>query len=118
MPYCPSCRSEFEADTKLCTECEVQLVDQLDDPDHAVELLDVYTCYDSGEAERVAEVLVREGIETLIRDRSSSSFPTTVGKTAQQIIAVSRSEARQARSLIHTAIDDGVISSHGELLAE
>jgi hypothetical protein len=115
MPSCESCRAEYEAGTEVCAECNVPLVDSLPDAGGPAELTDLYVCYDAGEAERLAEVLVSDGIEVMVRDRSSTAFPMNVGEQAKQIIAVGGSDLARARELIKTAVADGVVSPDGKL---
>jgi hypothetical protein len=117
MPNCPACRSEYQAGTKICPECDVALVDKLTDATMAESTVDLYACYETQQAERLAEILEEESIDVLVRDMSSNVFPTSVGKNAQRIIAVPASEAPRARELIETAIKDGVVPDEGELLA-
>ncbi len=116
MPFCESCRAEYEAGKTTCAECNTTLVDSLPEIGISADMTDVFECYNAQEAERVAEVLVTEGLEVLVRDRSSSSFPTNIGHTAKQLIAVPAGEFAKARGLIESAITDGVISSEGKLL--
>jgi hypothetical protein len=118
MPYCPSCRSEYEEGTVTCADCGEPLVDQLDDNGSVEELVDVYECWEGQQAERLATVLRDSDIHVLVRDRSSSAFPTNVGKTAQQLLAVPREQAADARSVISNAVNDGVVPAEGNLLTE
>ncbi|MEE8409895.1 MAG: hypothetical protein V3T05_09835 [Myxococcota bacterium] len=116
MPFCETCRAEYELDTATCAECNTTLVDALPHVEISTDMTDVFECYDAQEAERVAEVLMVEGLAVLVRDRSSSAFPTTVGHTAKQLIAVPAAEQPLARNLIEAAVTDGIISSDGRLL--
>ena len=116
MPFCESCRAEYEDGTELCAECNQPLVDALPDSGSPSNMTDVYVCYDGRLAERVAELLVRDGIEVLIRDRTSSAFPTTVGETAMQIVAVDEASRPRARELIKAAVADGVVAADGKLI--
>lgn len=118
MPFCESCRAEYEAGTEVCADCNESLVDSLPDSGVPAELTDVYVCFDAGEAERIGEVLVVDGIEVLIRDRTSSAFPMNVGEQAKQIVAVSQSDLPRARELIEAAVADGVVSPDGKLLRD
>ena len=118
MPICPSCRSEYKAGTKKCPECDVVLVDKLSDTTMADDTVDLYACYETQQAERLAEILEEESIDVLVRDRSSNLFPTNLGKNAQRIIAVPTSEAEHARDLIEAAIKDGIVPDDGELLVK
>jgi hypothetical protein len=117
MPICPSCRSEYQAGTKKCPECDVVLVDKLANTPLADDTIDLYACYETQQAERLAEILEEESIDVLVRDCGSNVFPTNVGKNAQRIIAVPSSAAARARELITAAIKDGIVPNEGELLA-
>ncbi len=117
MPICPSCRSEYRAGTQKCPECDVLLVDALNQQALADDTVDLYACYEAQQAERLTEILEDESIDVLVREQGSNVFPTTVGKTARRIIAVPSSEAARARELITAAIKDGVVPDEGEMLA-
>ncbi|MBI5511374.1 MAG: hypothetical protein HY903_21645 [Deltaproteobacteria bacterium] len=116
MAICPSCRAEYEAGTSRCAECNVALVDRLPDLASSEDTADIYACYDPQQAVRLAEILHAEGIDVLVRDRSSNLFPTNVGKGAQRILAVATHETARARDLIAAAIKDGVVPDEGEAL--
>ena len=116
MPICPSCRSEYEAGTTKCADCDVLLVDRLVDAASAADMVDVYACYEVQQAERLSEILGDESVDVLVRDRSSNLFPTSVGKSAQRTIAVPTELAGRARELITAAIKDGVVPDDGELI--
>ncbi len=82
------------------------------------EMLDLYRCYEHQEALRLMDLLEEKNIEALLRDRSASAFPTSVGMTSQQIIAVTQSDREEAQALIKTAIKDEVVSAQGVFLPE
>ena len=50
-------------------------------------LHDVYVCYSGLEARRITGILEQFGVESLIRDRSVSDFPTPNNLESRQIIA-------------------------------
>jgi len=118
MPFCPSCRSEFQAGTAQCADCNVDLVDNQPEAEATAssDMVDVYVCYEAQQVERVLDVLRSAGLETLLRDRASQAFPTNVGHTAEKLVAVSGNDTGRARELLQAAIDDGVIPSDGEIL--
>ena len=118
MPFCPSCRAEYEPNATSCADCGVDLVDTLGDTASTEDMIDIYECYEPQQAERLAVVLSNRGVHVLVRDRSSSAFPTTVGKTSQQLLAVPRDQRELARSIIEAAVDDGVVPPEGEMLDE
>ena len=80
------------------------------------EFTDIYLCIDPQDAARLVHILGSAAIEAIVRDRGSSAFPTNVGHTGAQIIAVAEHQRESARALIHDAIADGVVSGDGELV--
>lgn len=77
------------------------------------DMLDLYRCYEHQEAIRLIDLLAERDIEALLRDRGTSAFPTNVGMTSQQIIAVRSSDQAMAEDIIKTALRDEVVSSEG-----
>jgi hypothetical protein len=118
MPFCPSCRAEFKPDTTKCADCGDALVDRLADDSSTDDMVDIYECYEPQQAERLATVLSNRAVHVLVRDRSSSAFPTNVGKTAQQLLAVPREQREHAQSIIEAAIHDGVVPPEGKMIPE
>ncbi len=117
MALCPSCESEYGPQVSVCPDCHVTLVNDLERDLRSDTTVDVYVCYDEALADRVAAILRGEGFQPLIRDRVSRAFPTNVGTTHQQRVAVPEAEAGGARSLLRSAVQDGVIeAASGELL--
>ena len=116
MPFCPTCRAEYREGRTQCPDCGVPLVDVLDDEPSNVEMMDVYACFDEQEMLRSRELLEANGIEVLVRDRASSAFPTTVGLTATKILAVAPAHHERARTILGTAVADGVLGSDGEII--
>ena len=51
MPFCESCRAEYEPSTEVCAECNQPLVDALPDAGSSSEMTDVYVCHDGRLAE-------------------------------------------------------------------
>ncbi len=116
MPVCPSCQAEYEASMTRCKECDTALVDKLETNVVSEDTTDVYACYEPQLAVRLTEILNEEGVEVLVRDRSSNLFPTNLGKTAQRVIAVATHDVGRARAAIESAIADGVVPADGEMI--
>ena len=114
MPFCPNCRDEFMSDRSVCTICATELVSTLENTTSDDDLIDCYICYDALEAKRLLGLLTTNGMEGLIRDRSCSPFPTHVGMTSEQHIAVKLTNLKPAIHLIQSALSDGVISTSGQ----
>jgi len=118
MPFCPSCEQEYRPDVTVCPTCNVSLVASLEDASGTSEdTIDVFVCYDSQLAERVSELLREAGVEALVRDRTSMAFPTTIGTTGEQRIAVPSPQVAAAAAALESAVGDGVITTdEGEIL--
>ncbi|HET6346951.1 MAG TPA: hypothetical protein VFH51_18595 [Myxococcota bacterium] len=78
---------------------------------------DVYTCYSTQEMERAVEVLVEHGIDVLVRDQTSSAFPTRVGLQGRMVLAVPETVWADARAHLTAAIEDTVLGDEGDLSA-
>jgi hypothetical protein len=118
MPFCPSCEQEYRPDVSVCPSCNVALVRALDasrgSPDDTV---DVFVCYDSQLVERVSELLRDAGVEALVRDSTSTAFPTNIGTTGERRIAVPSPQVAAAAVALESAVGDGVITKEeGEIL--
>ncbi len=117
MPYCPSCEAEYRAGVTVCPSCNVALVDALDETGSSEDLVDVYRCYDAQLGERVLDLLREAGTAPMLRDRGSTAFPTTIGTTAERVVAVPAHEARQARRTLREALGDHVLTEEdGDIL--
>lgn len=79
-------------------------------------MIDIYACYDAQQLDRVLGILAEGSIEPLVREHASNAFPVSVGLTAEKIVAVEETDADQARALLRTAVDDGVLPGDGLLL--
>jgi hypothetical protein len=116
MPFCPSCREEYQSGTAVCPECQTRLVDALTDNGDTANLVDVFVCYDAQEADRALGLLTQKDIEALIRDRASTAFPMTVGDEGAQFVAVRQDQSELARTLLQEALDDSVLGNDGRVL--
>ncbi len=70
MPYCPTCRTEYQSGIKRCLDCGVELVDlpPAEDeqaPDTGLVLLAVFP--NAAEARLIQELLENNGIEAVLR---------------------------------------------------
>lgn len=117
MPFCPTCRTEYRAEITDCADCKVALVAELPaDVGAQLRLVEFYECYDQGEALRAVALLTDDGIAAMMRDNSSSSFPTTVGTSAARRVLVDTGKVGEARGLLEAARSDEVISTDGRFL--
>jgi hypothetical protein len=66
MPWCPVCRAEYEQGFTRCSDCEVDLVDQLPDEFAGEPPVIVFTANTHSEAMVVAATLRSEGIPTYL----------------------------------------------------
>jgi hypothetical protein len=115
MPYCPSCRSEYQPGVERCAECDVALVESLPD-DEPAELVEVFRAETRASAERVCAVIL-DGIECFVRERGSRAFPSVSMSAGLLFIAVPTDQADRAWQLLDEAVEDGAVTaSDGEVL--
>ncbi len=70
MPFCPSCRNEYQAGIKRCADCDAELVDVLpeeDKPMSDAELVQLAVFPNAAEARLIQELLENNGIEAVLR---------------------------------------------------
>src|SRR5512146_2325177 len=71
MPFCPTCRTEYESQENTCAVCKTVLVSSLpsetDEYAQATTLVELATFSDVPEAEMVREILEKSGIPTVQR---------------------------------------------------
>ena len=94
----------------------VAIEEEQEDEGTIEEMCDLYRCYEHQDALRLVDLLTDNNIEALLRDRSTSAFPTNVGMTSQQIIAVTQADQAKAQEIIKAALSDEVVSSEGVFL--
>lgn len=117
MPFCPSCEAEYRGDVSACPDCHAPLVARVNHIAVSEDMRDVYVCYDTQLADRLVLALTNAGLSPLVRDRIDHAFPTTIGTTAEQRIAVPATQHDRAQHLLQEALEDGVMSqSDGALL--
>jgi hypothetical protein len=70
VPYCPSCRTEYQRGVKRCADCNAELVNVLP-PEGAegdeTELVQLAVFPNASEARLIQEILENNGIEAVLR---------------------------------------------------
>ena len=110
MPFCPTCKSEYEAGIERCSDCNELLVDQMPpenpDADPEATLVEVYQAGGDQEALVVKGLLESEGIWCAMgSDVPHSVIPLNVDGLGAVRIMVSERDVERAKQLI---------SEHGE----
>ena len=117
MPLCPSCQAEYVAGITTCPECQTALVDSLPHQAFTEDLVNIYVCYDRQVLEVVLGVLTQADLTPMVRDRSSSSFPVSIGTEAALYIAVPEHQKNTAITCLNEALEDGALGrEEGDLL--
>ncbi len=65
MPFCPSCRIEYDPEEQVCTECGANLVDAIEPG--SLQLVELAEFPDVAEAEMIKELLEKNQIRTVLR---------------------------------------------------
>ena len=77
------------------------------------EFVEIYTCYDILETDRIHHLLESHGFLCRVIDFTSSPLPLTIGKEGEKRISVPHEEVVEAKRLLGAARTDGYLSSHG-----
>ncbi len=96
MPFCPSCHTEYIEGVTTCSDCEVELVDEVpsagDDEDRVVKDDTVFVALRAYptlmHAEMVAEILEDSGIPTMIRSNEMFGGGTGMGMMSMPRVEV------------------------------
>ena len=70
MPFCPTCRIEYQSGVKRCADCDAELVDALpeeDKPAGDTGLVQLAVFPSAAEARLIQELLENNGIEAVLR---------------------------------------------------
>jgi hypothetical protein len=103
MKYCPNCRTEYIDTAKICSDCEVELVNQLPQMEQMVtdesDLSLVYKCDQLYKAQMIKSNLESAGIKSFILSQKDSSYPG-VGDLAVVKLYVMNNDAEAALEFI------------------
>ncbi|RPJ60266.1 MAG: hypothetical protein EHM23_11015 [Acidobacteria bacterium] len=112
---CPNCKAEYREGYTVCSDCEVPLVERLQEDEQPEPEMELVTVFDTGEPADVLvakSILEAEGIEFFAKDegvqdffgagRLGSGFNTMAGQVE---IQVRLEDAERARQLL-TRLDE------------
>ena len=95
MAYCPECGAEFHAEIRRCPECQVHLLEELEEPslfDFQEENLVLIKSASSEEAKRVKELLQRNGILCVVEEPKQSK--TSAARGTMHVLVNQKDEPR------------------------
>lgn len=87
MPWCPKCKAEYQEGVTVCSDCNVELVDSLEEPEEELELF--YQSEDKELTERLVKFLEYSDV------KSELQFNEQTGLYAVSILPNQRSEAEK-----------------------
>lgn len=104
---CPECKSEYREGFTHCSDCDVDLVDQLPvqpEADHAAgsdDLVIVFVSVNGNEAAQVESLLEGSGVEVTLLDEHMSRMDSPVSLIIGGVkVAVSRQQETLAREVL------------------
>ncbi|MHB1000693.1 MAG: putative signal transducing protein [Armatimonadota bacterium] len=107
MPFCPVCEYEYIEGIRSCPDCDVDLVDRLDEesaPEKSYideDIVQVFRTNNKMEAIIVDDMLKASGIPTILRSGLIPYYEIRAVDSAQELsISVFRSQAEEALKLI------------------
>ncbi|MFQ5450286.1 MAG: putative signal transducing protein [Nitrospinaceae bacterium] len=101
MPICPECKEEFRQDIKTCPECQVALVESLENVElQAGDLEVVCTIIQEENAYILRGFLENEGIPCQLENVSFHAGPAPAGELTKVRLWVKKEDVNQARQRI------------------
>ena len=96
MAYCPECGAEFNAEIRRCPECQVDLLEELEDPSlfdsQEENLVLIKSASSSDEAKRVKQLLERNGILCVVEEPGQSK--SSAGSGMMHVLVNQKDEPR------------------------
>ncbi|HEX9406578.1 MAG TPA: DUF2007 domain-containing protein [Thermoanaerobaculia bacterium] len=103
MPYCPTCRQQFD-DATECPNCKTKLVEELPyqtrQSDDGTTWIEIASTANSDEAQLIQGFLEAEGIDTQIEHAEANILPTTFGKLGDLRVFVTAEDEKRALELL------------------
>lgn len=109
--YCPICDTEYQDSVKVCADDGAKLVSQPVKKRLGQTALDIYAAESEAEAERIVSFLKDSGIDALANQTNLLQLPSL--GDVHYIVTVPIAHIDEARTKIHDARQDGVISNLG-----
>lgn len=81
-----------------------------------MELVNVYLCYNSIEAQRARSILEEEGVEVTTHSLASTAFPVGDDANARMTLQVLEDQAANARRILHEAVKADVLTGDGHVV--
>lgn len=101
MPFCPKCREEFRENFTVCLECNVALVETLEnEADQVAELEVACNLTDEQVAHIIRGYLESEGIPCVLENVTFHAAPAPETGLTQARLWVQKTDAQAARNLI------------------
>jgi hypothetical protein len=111
---CPNCRSEYRPGFTLCSDCGVELVDELPEEAQVAprdisvgdpsEMVEVYRAWGRARADLIRSVLEGNGIQTaLFGEGRNAAYNFTIGSMAEIRVMVAADDLDAARAVLDAA---------------
>jgi len=118
MPFCPKCREEFRENFSVCLECNVALVETLEDEaEQAAELEVACTLTDEQTAHIIRGYLESEDIPCVLENATFHAAPAPETGLTQVRLWVQKADAPAARDLIAEHEQFNICSACGHIAA-
>ena len=107
--FCPSCKSEYEADVKECSECGVALVAVLTESasaDPNIKLVEVWRAQGEVDAQMIRSILESSGVESMLQGESVRlTHGFTIDGLAEVRILVRGEDEARAREILKSSTE-------------
>jgi hypothetical protein len=103
MAYCPECGAEFHAEIRRCPECQVDLLEELEEPSlfdlQEENLVLIKSASSSEEAKRIKELLQRNGILCVVEEPKQ---PRTTAAHGTMHVLVNQKDEPRSQDIINS----------------
>lgn len=99
--YCPECKSEYEKGVTRCSECDVDLVESLD---NNTELISIYESIDSALLSDVVARVEAAGVPYLVQSGTAFDYPNqSQSSTWRGVLWIPEQNTEDVRAMIEEA---------------
>lgn len=116
MPFCPKCKDEFRPEISVCANCNVALVDSLEEDQEMEELAVACNIAQEENAYIIRGFLESEGIPCQLENMSFHASPAPATLLTKVRLWVRKTDLEQARSLIEEHENFNLCSSCGHVV--
>ena len=118
MSFCPECKSEYRPGFNRCSDCDVDLVEQLPEETEIYDMVEAGTVDDPVAGNMVREAMANEDIPCSLTGRGSEEgmMPGVASPTREVKVMVAREYLPRAKEILKAFFEQDCCSGEAEFL--